>query len=385
MSSPAAFHSLLGFFLVLGISLVAGCSKTGGGADAEDISKVVESLYYENSAASSQGSQNPAVQAGVVLAIARTQDRNIGPALINQLVQAFIAKNSNASYRLVTIEDLTGTGMESALAAFKTEGVQVSAMEQQSLQFALSQGIPGVLAISIENLNVRPAQSAQNMFIGDARGTASLLSTIDSNRVSSADANSNARGFNAQQVADGTLDTLAAALAEKTANWKLPETMGINQAKCEIHAKIEGLTMPAFVEENGKFVFDNQSIPLFASGANVEIDGVLVGQTPCSVTTGRGLRKLKVYRDGVKPFEAMVNLTGRDRFEITLVPSDETRSQFNGQMQLLREMQQEGELSQAGVGVLNGYAKMLRQSGFRIDQRTIKDGQKLSLDQEDRN
>jgi hypothetical protein len=385
MFSPAAYHSLLGFFLVLGISLVAGCSKTGGEADADDISKVVESLYYENSAAISQGAQSPVVQAGVVLAIARTQDRNIDPPLINQLLQAFIAKNSNASYRLVTVEDLTGTGMESALAAFKTGGVQVSAMEQQSLQFALSQGIPGVLAVSIENLNVRPAQTAQNMFIGDARGTASLLSTIDSNRVSSTDANSNTRGFNAQQVADGTLDALAAALAEKTANWNLPETAAINQAKCEIHAKIEGLTMPAFVEEDGKFVFDNQSIPLFASGANVEIDGVLVGQTPCSVTTGRGLRKLKVYRDGVKPFEAMVNLTGRDRFEITLVPTDETRSQFNGQMQLLREVQQEGEISQAGVGVLNGYAKMLRQSGFRIDQRTIKDGQKLSLDQEDRN
>jgi hypothetical protein len=58
--------------------------------------------------------------------------------------------------------------------------------------------------------------------------------------------------------------------------------------------------------------------------------------------------------------------------------------QFNSQLAFLRDLEQEKAVSEATVNAINGYAKMLRQSGFRIDQRTIKDSKKLSLDKEDR-
>jgi hypothetical protein len=200
----------------------------------------------------------------------------------------------------------------------------------------------------------------------------------------SASASIKERGFDPKQVIDKSLDSLARALAEKISNWRLPEATDANQAVCEIHARIEGLTMPAFEAVNGEPVFKNQTIPLFAEGATVELDGIMVGQTPCSITTGRGMRKLKVYRDGLKPFEAVVNLTGKDRFDAILVPTTESLQQFNQQLAFLRDLEQKQAVSEASVNAINGYAKMLRQSGFRIDQRTIKDSKKLSLDKEDR-
>ena len=222
------------------------------------------------------------------------------------------------------------------------------------------------------------------MFIGDARGTVSLLSGAEAQRVATAGATANVRGFNQDQVADNTLAKLASNLADQITTWVLPESWASNEARCELHARIEGLTMPSFTDQGGKLAFDKQNIPLFASGANVEIDGVLMGQTPCVISTGKGLRKLKVYRDGLQPFEALVNLSGKNRFEIILTPSEQTRQQFNEQLALLRNLQQVEKLNAANVNVLDGYAKMLRQSGFRIDKRKINDGQKLSLDKEDR-
>jgi hypothetical protein len=142
--------------------------------------------------------------------------------------------------------------------------------------------------------------------------------------------------------------------------------------------------MPSFDTVNGHPVFQNQTIPLYAEGASVEIDGVLVGQTPCTFTTGRGMRKLKVYRDGLKPFEAVVNLSGKNRFDAILSPTDETLQKYNDQLAFLRALDQQQAISEATVNAINGYAKMLRQSGFRIDERTIKDSNKLSLDKEDR-
>lgn len=383
-SSRGALLGLSVSLLLFGLSACAPAPKDEA-APSEALTKIMESLYYEDAPeTTTQGAQNPPPESGVVLAIARTQDGKIPSTEVKKVLQAFLAQASNAPFRVVTIEDLSGSARESLTGAPLTDSVQSTASNQQALQYALSQGIPCLLTVSIESLNVRPAQTAQNLFIGDARGTVSLLSGSDAQRVATAGATANVRGFNQDQVADNTLTKLAAHLAEQITSWVLPETWATNEAHCEIHAQIEGLTMPAFTDQGGKMVFDNQNIPLFASGANVEIDGVLVGQTPCRISTGKGLRKLKVYREGLNPFEAVVNLSGKDRFEIVLTPSAQTRQQFNDQLVLLRNLQQQEKLSAANVNVLDGYAKMLRQSGFRIDKRKIQDGQKLSLDKEDR-
>jgi hypothetical protein len=373
--------------LLLGSVFFSSCkdAKKDETVPYSKLAEIVESLHYQGRLDPvSQGSENPLPSSNTVLAIARTQDSNIPPAALKTCLEAFLARSTNDSFKVVTIEDLTGTASESLDGQPAEGGMQNFASNQQALQFALSQGIPAVLALNVDNINIREAKSSPGLVLADARGTVSLLSGADAARLETASGSTTQRGFDVNQMIDKALDGLAGSLAEQISNWRLPETTDANQALCEIHARIEGLTMPSFETLNGQPVFQNQNLPVFAEGASVEIDGVLVGQTPCTITTGRGMRKLKVYRDGLKPFEAVVNLTGKNRFDAILSPTPETLAQFNDQLAFLRALDQQQAISEATVNSINGYAKMLRQSGFRIDQRTIKDSNKLSLDKEDR-
>jgi hypothetical protein len=373
--------------LLLGSLLLASCkdAKKEEPVPYSKLAEIVESLHYQGRLDPvSQGSENSVPSSNTVLAIARTQDSNIPPAALKTCLEAFLARSTNDYFTVVTIEDLTGSASESLDGQPAEGSMQNFASNQQALQFALSQGIPAVLALNVDHINIREAKSSPGLVLADARGTVSLLSGTEAARLETASGSTTQRGFDVNQMIDKALDELACSLAEQMANWRLPETTNANQAFCEIHARIEGLTMPSFDTLNGHPVFQNQNLPVFAEGASVEIDGVLVGQTPCTITTGRGMRKLKVYRDGLKPFEAVVNLTGKNRFDAILSPTPETLAQFNDQLAFLRALDQQQAISEATVNSINGYAKMLRQSGFRIDQRTIKDSKKLSLDKEDR-
>ena len=373
--------------LLVGFMLLTSCNDAPKNEPVpySKLAEIVESLHYQGRMESvSQGSENPLPSSNTVLAIARTQDSNIPPVALKTCLEAFLARSANDSFKVVTIEDLTGTASESLNGQPAEGSMQNFASNQQALQYALSQGIPAVLALNVDHINIREAKSSPGLVLADARGTVSLLSGADAVRLETASGSTTQRGFDVNQMIDKSLDGLAVALAAQIANWRLPETTNLNQAFCEIHARIEGLSMPSFETLNGQPVFQNQNLPVFAEGASVEIDGVLVGQSPCKIMTGRGMRKLKVYRDGLKSFEAVVNLTGKNRFDAILAPTPETLARFNDQLAFLRALDQKQAISEATVNSINGYAKMLRQSGFRIDQRTIDDSKKLSLDKEDR-
>ena len=350
-------------------------------------------LFYDKTTVTPTGSQvkEPVSQSnllapqkgGQVLVIGRSSDASISPAFVQKVVQQFISKVSNAGTKYVTIEDLTGTAKESLQNKAKEGGVQDFANSQQSLQFAASQGIPAVLTISVESLNVRPAQTAAGMFLGNARGSASQISNADGARSQNAGGEASARSFNEQQIQDKLIQQLSANLALQVSSWQPPAPAEAIASTCEVHAKVEGLSMPSFVMTNDVPTFNNQSVPVFASGANVEIDGILVGQTPCAIQAGRGMHELKITKDGLKTYSAMVNLTGQNRYDVTLVPTDETLLKFNSQMAYIRKLDAAQKINEADVKVLEGYAKLLRQSGYRIDQRLVKDWGHLSVDQQD--
>lgn len=343
-----------------------------------ELAQVMKSVAYgPELQALSQGASNPITNPDSVLVISRTQDSGVSTTELRKLSQAFMAKSTNPLHK-VTPEDLTGSTTESLQGGAAAGGMQAVASGQQTMQFALSQGIPAVLTVSIETMQVKETSTVGGVFMGTARGTISLISCIDGTRLYTADASENLRGIDRHQVTDNLVDKLASGLASRSNSWSMPQNTGANTATCEVHARIEGLNMPSFQEKDGVYVFADQKIPIYAAGASVELDGVLVGQTPCLITTGRGMRKLKVQRPGMEPFEAVVNLSGKNRHDVILTPSRETLVQYNDQLAFLRGLQHEQELTRATVSVMEGYAKMLRQSGYRVDMREIKDSKQLS-------
>lgn len=379
---------LLGVF---GLAAFAGTPET----ISDRVKLMFHDLFYDNPAsqvpptgpqtkeAPSQSTLLAPQKAGQALVIARISDASVPHDMANKIVQQFLSKASGAGIKFVTIEDLTGTAKETGQGKAGTGGMQSFASDQQALQFAASQGISSVLTISLESWNVRPAQMAAGMFLGNARGTASLVSNGDGVRSQSADFSATARSFNEQQIAEKLLLQLASGLAGQVNAWQPPAAATNVGSTCEVHAKVDGLIMPSFVMQNGTPQFNTQSIPVYASGANVELDGILVGQTPCAITAGRGMHEIKISREGLKTYSAVINLTGQNRYDITLAPSDETLAKFNEQMAYIRKLNQNEKVTDAQIKVLEGYAKMLRQSGYRVDQRSVSDWGHLSVDKQD--
>ena len=350
-------------------------------------------LFYEKPAivsnveasneVTNQGSLIATQKSGQALVIARIADRTIPQSFATKLVQQFLAKATNPGIKFVTIEDLTGTANEELQSKSIEGSILTFSSNQQALQFAASQGVPAVVTLSVENLNIRPAQTATGLLLGSARGTVSLVSNSDGARAHSGDYSAGARSFNEQQMNEKLILDLAAGLARQVSSWQPPTAAEGISATCEVHAKVDGLGMPSFVMNNGVPSFSNQSIPVFATGASVELDGILVGQTPCAIQVGRGMHDLKITREGLKSYRATINLTGHNRYDIALVPSDETLEKFNQQLAYIRNLDMKQKVNDAEIKVLEGYAKMLRQSGFRVDQRSVTDWGHLSVDRED--
>ena len=379
--------------VLLGLILLGAIEAKAQTPLTDRIKNIFRDLLYDKTTVPATGAQTkePTSQgalistqkSGQALVMARISDPSIPPIFAQKLVQQFLAKASNAGIKFITIEDLTSSAKEALQAKAGEGGMLAFSSNQQALQFAASQGIPAVLTLSVENLNVRPAQTAAGMFLGTARGTVSMISNADGARSKSGDYSAGARSFNEYQINEKLLQDLAAGLAAQVSSWQPPAAAEGIGTTCEVHAKVDGLVMPSFVMTNGIPSFNNQSVPVFASGANVELDGILVGQTPCAIQAGRGMHELKVTRDGLKPYTATINLTGQNRYDVVLVPSEETLSKFNQQLAYLRKLDMTQKVNDAEIHVLEGYAKMLRQSGFRVDQRSVSDWGHLSVDRED--
>jgi len=390
-SSKKSKQYVLSIFL--GLMLFGGVGAQAQSSLSGRVETMFRYLFYDKTTVpptgaqtkepTSQGSLIAPPKSGQALVIARIADPSIPSTFATKLVQQFLAKASNAGIKFVTIEDLTGSAKEALQAKSGEGGMQAFSSKQQTLQFAASQGIPAVVTLSVESINIHPAQTAAGMFLGTARGTVSMVSNADGTRSKSGDYSAGARSFNEQQINDKLLQDLAAGLAAQVTSWQSPAAAEGIGTTCEVHAKVDGLSMPSFVMTNGTPSFSNQSVPVFASGASVELDGIVVGQTPCAIQAGRGMHELKVTHEGLKPYTATINLTGQNRYDVVLVPSDETLAKFNQQLAYLKKLDMTQRVNDAEIKVLEGYAKMLRQSGYRVDQRSISDWGHLSVDRED--
>jgi hypothetical protein len=84
------------------------------------------------------------------------------------------------------------------------------------------------------------------------------------------------------------------------------------------------------IEQTGELQV--REVPLFAEGASVEINGLLKGKAPCKIDVAPGTHRLKVYRDGTKPFEATIQVNSDTRYDALLVPSEDTRRKFDEQL-----------------------------------------------------
>jgi hypothetical protein len=106
-----------------------------------------------------------------------------------------------------------------------------------------------------------------------------------------------------------------------------------------------------------------------ALAATVEIDGIAVGTAPGQIQAKAGLHKLRVVREGFKPWERTVNLSNGQKLNVALEMTDAGYARWQDATRFINDLKNGAKLTDAEVKVLEGQAKMFEQSGFKVDTK----------------
>lgn len=119
-----------------------------------------------------------------------------------------------------------------------------------------------------------------------------------------------------------------------------------------------------------------------ALAATVEVDGIAVGTAPGKIEARAGLHKLRVVREGFKPWERTVNFSNGQSFNVPLEMSEAGYARWKDATAFINDLKNGAKLTDGQVKVLEGEAKMLENSGFKVNTKegiTINAGPTRSL------
>lgn len=114
----------------------------------------------------------------------------------------------------------------------------------------------------------------------------------------------------------------------------------------------------------------------------VEVDGISVGSAPGKISLQPGLSKLRLTRTGYETWERTINAREGQTLTIAMQMSPEGLARWEELTAFMNTLKNGAKLTDAQVQVLQGKAKMLQNSGFKVDTDqgvTIKTGRDRSL------
>ena len=97
--------------------------------------------------------------------------------------------------------------------------------------------------------------------------------------------------------------------------------------------------------------------------------GAVAQDAPGTIEVRPGLHKLRVTREGFAPWERTVNFTKGLTLNVAMTMSDEGYARWQDATAFLNVLKNGAKLTDAEVKVLEGQAKMLEQSGFRVNTK----------------
>lgn len=166
-------------------------------------------------------------------------------------------------------------------------------------------------------------------------------------------------------------EQVAAKLKSELDQKALPKPETLQLAQFTVKVRVQGFSVPNIVKDKeGQYVISDQPLSILANGATIVLDGAAIGTAPGLFKGPVGMHKLRVSRDGCRPWQENVSVNDQAQFEIDLQLTDESIARWQDMTAFLQALVIGQKLTDAQVEVLQGYAQMLRQSGFKVDQKT---------------
>lgn len=127
-------------------------------------------------------------------------------------------------------------------------------------------------------------------------------------------------------------------------------------------------TLPnAGLNEHNEVVLGSGYADAYALNVVVELDGIVLGNAPGEFNIAPGLHKLRLTREGFKPFARTINAFDGQTLTVPMQMSEEGFARWKDVVATLTGLENNRKLTDAEVKVLEGYAKMFRQSGIKVD------------------
>lgn len=137
-----------------------------------------------------------------------------------------------------------------------------------------------------------------------------------------------------------------------------------------LNVEAADLTIPDIrIGVENTVTISESKLKVSALNATVEVDGIAAGTAPGKLTVKRGLSKLRITRAGFKPYERTVNFMEGQSLTVALELSEQGYARWKDSTQFLNDLKNGAKLTDAEVKVLEGRAKMLEQSGFKVDTK----------------
>ncbi len=217
------------------------------------------------------------------------------------------------------------------------------------------------------------AAIAGNVFEGSARtmvGSGGSDVSVDVTRPLDRDAASEAAANIARSIA-AAAGTIAVAADGAMA--------AAGEGHLRVEAVLDGLAVPDIVAgPDGAWIVQATQLPLVAGGAEVAIDGFVLGSSPCTVSATVGPHRLRITRQGVETWDRPIRVLGRPESDpqvvtVGLRPTEEARTRFLQNAAVLQALEAGKTLTEAQADAIRGFGEFLRQSGYRVDVRQTED------------
>lgn len=135
-----------------------------------------------------------------------------------------------------------------------------------------------------------------------------------------------------------------------------------------ISAGMQDLNVPDVVKnERGEWILTANTYKLEALGVTVEVNGTVVGSAPGVFEVPKGLNKLRLTREDFEPWERTVNFKDGAFMVVAMSLTERGRQKWLENMAIFEQLKKDRQLTDAEVEAIQGFAQMLRQSGFKVD------------------
>jgi len=180
------------------------------------------------------------------------------------------------------------------------------------------------------------------------------------------------------EVVNDLLDDAAGQLADSLARsaGSLPTEVARNQQvsfsiACSMtDIKDQPITVPDVqVTPDKRVVKTNAPIEVQPLDVTVELDGIAIGSAPGTFEAFPGLHKLRLSREGFKDWERTVNIYSGQKLRVAMQMSDAGFARWQENLAFLQLLQDDRKLTDAEAKRIEGMAKFLSESHYRVDTK----------------